>query len=79
MTEKDDLEQNEAYIDHYPLLKFRKSIKRIFIYINLTASAIISTNTFDNISILVIMVNSMVMMSEDPTNDEPHPFYAQID
>jgi hypothetical protein len=57
-------------------MKFRKGVMRILIYINLVASAIISTSTFDNISILVIMLNSMVMMSEDPTNIDPHPFYA---
>lgn len=72
MTDKDELEQNEVYRDTYPLLKLRKSVKRTFIYINLVASAIISTSTFDNVSILVIMLNSMVMMSEDPTNEEPH-------
>ena len=67
------------YVDKYPLLKLRKLFMRIVIYINLVASSIISTSTFDNISILVIMLNSMVMMSEDPTNSEPHPFYAFID
>lgn len=73
------MEKNEAYIDNYPLLKLRKNIRRVLIYINLVASAIISTSAFDNISILVIMLNSVVMMSEDPTNDEPHLFYAKID
>jgi hypothetical protein len=68
-----------VYIDKYPLLKPRKLVMRIIIYINLVASAIISTKTFDNISILVIMLNSMVMMSEDPTNIEPHSFYGFVD
>jgi hypothetical protein len=68
-----------VYVDRYPLLKLRKQIKRFCIYVNLIASAIISTSMFDNISILVIMLNSMVMMSEDPTNEEPAPFYAEVD
>ena len=37
---------------------------------------IIATDTFDNISILVILLNSVVMMSEDPTDKNPPEYLA---
>jgi len=65
--------------DKWPLLKLRKSIWRVLIYIHLFANAIISTKTFDNISIFVILLNSLMMMIEDPAETEPEKIFVLID
>mmetsp|Transcript_20718 Transcript_20718/g.31777 ORF Transcript_20718/g.31777 Transcript_20718/m.31777 type:complete len:100 (-) Transcript_20718:387-686(-) len=43
------------------------------------AHAIITTRLFDNMSITVIMLNSLVMMSEDPSAQDPPAFYKEVD
>ena len=79
IKEKDTLEKLEVYKDTWPLLKLRKAIWKFLIYIKLIAGMIIATDTFDNISIIVILLNSIVMMSEDPTDDNPPEYLEQID
>jgi hypothetical protein len=44
----------------------------------MVAFRIISTKLFDNISITVILVNSLVMMMDDPTSD-PTPFFETME
>lgn len=78
-VDKDSLERCEAYEDKWPLLSARKGIWKILIYINLIADKIISTKTFENISIFVILMNSLVMMTEDPADSDPPEYYAIID
>jgi len=79
IVEKDDLEKLEGYEDNWPLLKVRKFVAMVIIYINMIALAIISTKTFDNMSIMVILMNSLVMMTEDPADQNPPEYYAIID
>lgn len=79
IKEKDSLEKLEVYEDTYPLLKLRKAIWKFCIYIKLISKNIIATNTFDNISITVILLNSIVMMSEDPTDPDPPAYMETID
>lgn len=43
------------------------------------AFKIISTKAFDNISIFVILMNSLVMMTEDPADKDPPEYFAVID
>ena len=78
-VDKDNLERCESYDDKWPLLKARKAIWKILIYINLIALKIISTKVFENISIFVILMNSLVMMTEDPADTDPPEYYALID
>jgi len=75
VAEKNDLEQLEVYTDRFPLLRLRKQIRKILILINMIASAIITTKTFENASITVILVNSLTMIFDDPTAD-PTPAFA---
>lgn len=67
------------YEDTYPLLKIRKAIWKFCIYVKLISKNIISTTAFDNISITVILLNSIVMMSEDPTDQDPPAIMETID
>lgn len=43
------------------------------------ADKIISTKAFENISIFVILTNSLVMMMEDPADPNPPEYFATID
>jgi hypothetical protein len=70
-VDKDNLERCESYTDNWPLLACRKGIWKVLIYINLIAYKIISTKIFENISIFVILLNSLVMMTEDPADQDP--------
>jgi len=78
VAEKNDLEKLEVYTDRFPLLDLRKAVKKVFILINMVAYRVISTKLFENISIMVILVNSLVMMMDDPTSD-PTPFFATME
>lgn len=78
-VDKDSLERCEAYVDKWPLLGVRKGIWKVLIYINLIAHKIISTKAFENISIFVILMNSLVMMMEDPADQNPPEYFAVID
>jgi hypothetical protein len=69
VAEKNDLEKLEVYTDRFPLLKLRKQIRKVLILINMVAYAIINTKLFENISITVIMINSIVMIFDDPTEE----------
>jgi hypothetical protein len=81
ISEKNELEKLEVSTDRFPLLKMRKSIRKFFILTNMMANAVITTSLFENLSIFVILVNSGVMMVDDPnkTDDEKSPFFAQVD
>lgn len=78
VAEKDELEKLEVYTDRFPLLELRKSIHKFFILMHLVAFEIISSKLFDNVSIGVILVNSAVMMVDDPTQ-EPSEFSVIAD
>ena len=45
----------------------------------MVASAIITSPIFENISITVIVLNSFIMMLDDPTRIEPDPFFENIE
>ena len=66
IEEKSDLEKNEVYHDIFPFLTARRAINRFFIWCHLIAAAIIHSQAFENISITVIVVNSIVMAMEEP-------------
>lgn len=66
IAEKSDLEKLEVYHDRYPFLGLRRTIKIFFIRSHLLAAYIINSPMFDNISVFVIVVNSVVMAMEDP-------------
>lgn len=45
----------------------------------MVANAIISTKFFENLCLIVIFINSMVMMIEDPADKDPAPIFADVD
>ena len=80
IEEKDDLEKLNVYTDRFPLLSVRKAILRVVTLIQMTSFMIISSKIFDNISILVILANSIVMVLDDSsTNDNPNPIFAVLE
>jgi hypothetical protein len=80
ITEKDQLERLSVYDDRYPMLVVRKSATRIVILVKMMAFHIISSKTFDNISIMVILANSLTMVLDDSsTNDNPNPIFATLE
>jgi methyltransferase-like protein len=64
VTDKSGLEKLEVYTDRFPLLHFRKQVRKLMIFIHLFSKFVIETKLFDNISINVIVANSLVMMFE---------------
>jgi hypothetical protein len=80
VEEKDDLEKLNVYTDRFPLLSLRKAFLRVVTLIQMTSFMIISSKIFDNISILVILANSVVMVLDDSsTNDNPNPIFAVLE
>ena len=59
--------------DRFPLLGCRKAIKRVIITVQMFCAFIIGTEWFNNLTIIVILVNSLMMMFDNPT-EEPGPF-----
>ena len=66
VAEKDDLERLEVMTDRFPLLKLRKSIRKGLILLNMIAAEIIKTSFFENGTTLLILINSVVMMIDNP-------------
>ena len=79
ITDKDKLEKLDLMTDRYPCLDCRKTVKRVFIYIHLVAKYIIETPFFENITIFIIISNSLTMMIDDPTGKQSLPFFAQLE
>ena len=77
MTDKSALEKLEVYTDRFPLLHFRKQVRKIMIFIHLFSKFVIETKIFENTTIFVIVTNSVVMMFEgsDPDSEKP-PFFG---
>lgn len=76
---KDALEQLEVDTDWFPLLQCRKAIRKVLILLQMVCLKIISTKTFENISIFVIVANSAVMVVDDPAAEHPDPIFKQLD
>lgn len=76
---KDALEQLEVDTDRFPLLQCRKAIRKVLILLQMVCLKIISTKTFENISIFVIVANSAVMVVDDPAAEHPDPIFKQLD
>ena len=64
------------YTDRFPLLHFRKQVRRVMIFIHLFCKFVIETKLFDNITILVIVANSVVMMFDPGDVPDVPPFFA---
>ena len=77
VTDKSALEKLEVYTDRFPLLHFRKQVRRIMIFIHLFCKFVIETKLFDNVTILVIVANSLVMMFDDSAAKKGTPGYEK--
>lgn len=76
VAEKNDLEKLEVYTDRFPLLELRKSLNKIRILIHMVCWQIQDSSIFNFLTMMVIGVNSFTMMIQDPTDDEPGPFFV---
>ena len=79
VAEKNDLEKLEVHTDRFPLLELRKSVRKVMILIHMMAKAVIDSKPFENLSILVIITNSIVMIFDNPAATEQDPFFVQAD
>ena len=52
---------------------------RVYIYIYKFFHMIQDSSLFENISIFVILLNSVVMMAEDPASKDPSEFFLVVD
>jgi hypothetical protein len=66
VVRKNEKELNEIHADKWPLLQLRKRLRGIQINIKQRANQIISAKPFENISIIVILANSIALAIEDP-------------
>ena len=74
VVDKTKLEKLEVYTDRFPMLHLRKQLSKIKIMIHLVSLAIIETKTFENISISVIILNSIVMVFNG-SGDNSNPVF----
>ena len=79
VTAKDELEQLEVMTDRFPLLELRKAIMKFVIFVNMLCKYIIETVFFDNFTTAVILVNSVMMMWNNPTDTNPDPIFEQAE
>lgn len=80
ISDKSELEKLDVYTDRFPMLGLRKAILRFLLNVKLVCSMIISTKLFENVSLLVIIFNSLVMVVDDSaTNDNPNPIFADFE
>ena len=78
VADKTELERLEVYTDRFPILHFRKQLTKLLIFIHLFSLMIIQTRLFENISLVVIVANSIVMIF-DTDNVDPAPFFVMAD
>jgi hypothetical protein len=79
VTAKDELEQLAVMTDRFPLLELRKAIMKFVIFVNMLCKYIIETVFFDNFTTAVILVNSVMMMWNNPTDTNPDPIFEQAE
>jgi len=79
VAEKDDLERLEVMTDRFPLLKLRKSIHKFLILLNMVSAEIIQTSFFENGTTLVILVNSVVMMIDNPAEKNKNEIFEYFE
>jgi|APSaa5957512535_1039671.scaffolds.fasta_scaffold25783_1 hypothetical protein len=79
VTGKTELEQLDVMKDRFPCLELRKILTRIIIYVKMLCKYIIETTVFDNFTTGVILVNSVMMMMNNPTDTNPDPIFEEAE
>lgn len=79
ITQKDDLEKLEVQTDRFPLLGCRKAFWRIIISFTMICNYIINTEAFSNLTISVILINSIYMMFDNPLEKFPPPWKGTVE
>lgn len=67
------------YVDRFPLLKIRKFIMRIIRLVQLVSFKIVKSNIFLNFILVIIVTNSLFMMSDDPMRSTPSLLFDTAD
>ena len=65
--------------DRFPLLKLRKSIHKFLILLNMVSAEIIQTSVFDNGTTLLILINSVVMMIDNPADKNKNAIFDHFE
>lgn len=77
IADKTEIEKLDVYTDRFPMLSVRKAFNRAFLNVRMVCFLIISTKLFDNLSLSVIIINSLVMVFDDSsTNPFPNPIFG---
>jgi hypothetical protein len=77
ISEKSEIEKLDVYTDRFPMLNLRKTLKRGYLNVKMVCYMIITTSLFENISLTIIIINSMVMVFDDSAiADTPNPIFA---
>lgn len=76
---KNEIEQLEVMKDNYPCLEVRKILTKFIIYVKMLCKYIIETSIFDNFTTMVILVNSVMMMLNNPTDTAPDPIFEEAE
>lgn len=73
------MEYIEKLNDGYPCLKLRKLLLLIKAQITIYAESIVSTPLFEITTILVIIINSIVLASDNPKVEQTTELYVTFD
>ena len=79
ITAKDELERLEVQTDRLPLLGCRKAFWRLLITVSMLCKYVIETDLFSNLTIAVILVNSIYMMFDNPLENNPPEWSGTVE
>jgi len=71
IIEKTPMEKLKSYKDKLPLLRLRKRIMKVWRVISLICLKIISHPLFDLFILTVVLINSLLLAMDNPTDDVP--------
>ena len=79
VVQKDEIEKLDVYVDRFSLLKIRKIVMRIIRLVQLISFKIVKSSIFLNFILVIIVTNSLFMMSDDPMRSTPSLLFDSAD
>ena len=79
IIEMSPLERLENYSDQRPLLAFRKTVCKMFLYFTLTCHKIVKNPLFEFVSISVIIFNTIILAMDDPIDTSGNTLSDKLD
>ena len=71
VVDQNNLEKLRRYEDRFPCLESRRWLMLTRINVNLFARTIIDNPTFENLTITIILLNSVTLVAENPADETP--------